>query len=317
MVLEKEAGIGVTRMAKRTLSSGKHESPTAGWFAHVATLIAFLVSAVAAGFVWLVPIEVFEQWAFDRAGQGTFDKFEAVGEADFFVWMWRIVAPVIAILIGLVWSNLAGWKGFAESLWTGLISVTRFGSNTTRPHLLVDRIRTAFCRGLLLAWGLVFIGHSLHGIGLRAHDWPYFKFNSGDVVLPNISESNRAVIRYLQEATPATARILVASDQKLFFLSYYLRPRTLLHRMHPESEHVIPLKDKLRKLAAYRLDELTAENLAEMPHDYTLEYFEHPDLVDPSLVLRDPAWVAFIRKRERNPSLTPSYFVRLRKAGER
>ena len=91
----------------------------------------------------------------------------------------------------------------------------------------------------------------------------------------------------------------------------------LLHRMHPESEHVIPLKDQERKLAAYQLDELTADDLAQMPHDYTLEYFEHPDLVDPSQVLSDAAWVDFIRQREANRSLIPSYLVRLRKAEKR
>ena len=122
---------------------------------------------------------------------------------------------------------------------------------------------------------------------------------------------------HLQQATPSGARILVASDQKLFFLSYYLRPRTLLHRMHPDSEHVIPLKDQERKLAAYRLNELTADDLAQMNHDYTLEYFEHPDLVDMSQVLSDPAWVTFLRQREGNRLLVPSYEVKLRKVEKR
>ena len=163
---------------------------------------------------------------------------------------------------------------------------------------------------------LLFAVHAAEGIGQRIHEWPYFRFHSGNTVLPNISDSNRAVIRYLLEATPPDARILVASDQKLFFLSYYLRPRTLLHRMHPDSEHVIPLKDQERKLNAYRLDDLTDADLQQMPHDYTLEYFEHPDLVDRSQLLSDSAWIAFVRRSRQDPTFVPPYVVRLRPAAE-
>lgn len=295
------------------------ETPPAGWIQHGAILIAFVASLLACGFIWLVPIEVVEQWAFDRAGSGTFDKFEAVGEADFSVWMWRVATPLLLILIWRVWLNLNRWLAFLADVWRGLATITSSTSHgdlaKSRSH--ADLARTVCCRGLLIGWVMVFAAHTVHGIGLRMHDWPYFRFNSGEVVLPNISDSNRAVIRFLQEATPPGSRILVASDQKLFFLSYYLRPRTLLHRMHPDSEHVIPLKDQQRKLVAYRLDELTPNDLAGMPHDYTLEYFEHPDLVDRSQVLNDSAWIAFIRRREKNPSLIPSYMVRLRTAGGR
>ena len=54
-----------------------------------------------------------------------------------------------------------------------------------------------------------------------------------------------------------------------------------------------------------------------MNHDYTLEYFEHPDLVDMSQVLSDPAWVTFLRQREGNRLLVPSYEVKLRKVEKR
>ena len=111
--------------------------------------------------------------------------------------------------------------------------------------------------------------------------------------------------------------ILVASDQKLFFLSYYLRPRVLLHRMHPDSEHVIPLKDQERKLSAYRLDDLSSDDLQQLPHDYTLEYFEHPDFVDRAQLLDDTTWISFIRRKQQSPSFVPPYVVRLRPAGGR
>ena len=297
----------------------RHENPsTAGWMAHIIIGLVLVVLLIVCGYYWLVPIEVIEQWAFDRAAEDSFEKFESVGKADFYVWLWRILAPIMAIVVLRIWWDLIRWQAFFFAACAGFAEITKVrpthGSN--QGASVADQIRTYACRGLLIGWVVLFVSHSIYGIALRAHDWPYFRFKSGADVLPNISESNRAVIRYLQKATPADARILIASDQKLFFLSYYLRPRTLLHRMHPGSEHVIPLKDQQRKLDAYQLGELTAEDLAQMPHDYTLEYFEHPDLVDRSHVQDDTGWVTFLRQHDRNPSLVPSYLVRLRKTGE-
>ena len=281
-------------------------------------IIAWIgITLLASGFVWIVPIEVFQQWAFDRAGQGPFERFEAVGAAEFTGWLCRITFLVVTIVSLRIWWDVDRYAADAVSMVAGLVTLTRTGATSSNPpsRHFVDRARTFGCRGLLIAWSLLFVSHFWSGLRERIHDWPYFRFNSGDIVLPNISESNRAVIRYLRDATPANARILVASDQKLFFLSYYLRPRVLLHRMHPDSEHVIPLKDQERKLNAYRLEELSPNDLLQMPHDYTLEYFEHPDFVDQSRLLEDPAWISFMRRREKNPSLIPSYMVRLRRVG--
>jgi hypothetical protein len=305
-------------MIKPAIRTTKNDLPKAGWHARIVIVLVFVSLLLVAGFYWLVPIEVFEQWAFDRAGQDAFGQFESVGRADFFVWFWRIVAPLGLVLAWRVWRNLSQNAEFLVNVGTGLAQLTQSASNreSSRSRSFVNRVRTIGCRIGIVAWFVLFLGHSIHGLQQRAHDWPYFRWNSGEVVLPNISESNRMVIRYLQASTPPSARILVASDQKLFFLSYYLRPRTLFHRMHPDSEHVIPLKDQERRLAAYRLDELTAEDLAQMPHQYTLEYFEHPDLVDQTQVLSDSAWIRFVRQHERNPSLIPSYLVRLRKVVE-
>ena len=286
-----------------------------GWFLLVMNLLLAVAALLVAAFCWIVPIEVIEQWAFDRAGQGTFDRFEAIGQADFFVWVGRIVAPLWLWICWSIGSHLAAWEAYGIELIRGLAAITRLAveSRSTGRVSLLASLRTYGLRGLLVAWGVLWLAHAVHGLGLRGHDWPYFRFHSGEEVLPNISDSNRLVIRYLREVTPPTARILVASDQKLFFLSYYLRPRFLLHRMHPDSEHVIPLKDQQRKLAAFRLEDLTAEDLVQMPHDYRLEYFEHPDLVDQTQVLSDTAWVAFVRRTTKNPSLIPPYLVRLRK----
>jgi hypothetical protein len=305
-------------MTNRQSRPGLKQPHSSAWRLHGAMLIAFVASLLTCAFLWLLPVDVAQQWAFDRAGSGAFDRFEAVGTAAFSLWLLRVAATLLWILIWIVWSDLTGWLAYGFAIWLGLMAITESESREvpTSHKSLFRRVRTIGCRGFLMAWLVLFGVHAAQAIGLSIHDWPYFRFNSGEVVLPNISDSNRAVIHYLQEATPPDARILVASDQKLFFLSYYLRPRMLLHRMHPESEHVIPLKDQQRKLVAYRLDELTAGDLEQMPHDYTLEYFEHPDLVDQSQIMADAGWISFIRRREHNPSLVPSYVVRLRAVRE-
>ncbi|WP_157606247.1 hypothetical protein [Schlesneria paludicola] len=288
--------------------------PQCDWRVRGLMLVWIGFTLLVTGFVWIVPIEVFQQWAFDRAGQGQFERFEAVGSAEFSVWLSRIACLAAIFVSGIVWWNLDRWANFAAETWAGLRAVTlsSSASNNSTSRSLVGRLRTLGGRALLIVWGVLFVVHFANGIRERIHEWPYFRFNSGDVVLPNISDSNRAVIRYLREATPENARILVASDQKLFFLSYYLRPRVLLHRMHPESEHVIPLKDQERKLNAYRLEDLSPHDLEQMPHDYTLEYFEHPDFVERGRLLEDRGWIEFMRRREQNPTLIPPYVVRLR-----
>lgn len=284
-----------------------------GLIANGVMLASLALLLLAVGCVWIIPIEVLEQWAIDRAQSDPYAKLEAMGATDFLVWLGRIVLPVLVICVWRIWWRLDAWQRFALDVWRGFLALTEPAGKSGHPLSFTDRLRAFACRGLLLGWSLLFLGHSIHAIDQRAREWPYFWFESGNAILPNISPANRAVIRYLQKATPPTARILVASDQKLFFLSYYLRPRTLYHKMHPESEHVIPLKNQERKLAAFRLDELSAADLERIPHDYTVEYFEHPDMVNPSDVMSDRKWVEFLRHRDLNPTLVPSYLMRLRK----
>jgi len=302
---------------KQQSTSRLQPTPAVAWPIRVAMVLLFVGLLLACAAAWVVPIEVFQQWALDRAGTGEFAKFEAIGEAEFSVWLVRIVSLSLLIVGSILWRDLARWVAFVNAAWTGLMQVTRTDDDgAAQAHTsMMQRLRTVGIRAFLCSWAVLFVAHTVHAIGLRIHDWPYFRFNSGEVVLPNMSVSNKAVIRYLQQTTPPHARILVASDQKLFFLSYYLRPRTLLHQMHPGSEHVIPLKDQERKLEAYRLSDLSAEDLSRMNHDFTLEYFEHPSMVDAKQVLDDSAWIAFIRGREQNPNLIPNYLVRLRPAG--
>ena len=87
---------GMTKSPSRTL---KENPSTAGWAAHIIIGLVFVILLAASAYYWLVPIEVIEQWAFDRAAENSFDKFESVGKADFYVWLWRIVAPIMAVAI--------------------------------------------------------------------------------------------------------------------------------------------------------------------------------------------------------------------------
>ena len=275
-----------------------------------------VVTLIATVLVWLIPIEAFQQWAYDRAKPEQFARYEAIGAAEFLTWTARIGLPLLLCITIFVFRRSARFATFVVNLIRGCGQLTEQANFAGNQKTFGNRWRTFGCRVILLSWLLLFVGHAVYAFGQRAYDWPYFHFNSGQVVLPNISDSNRAVIRYLLSVTQPDSRILVASDQKLFFLSYYLRPRTLFHKMHPESEHVIPLADQQRKLNAYRLNELTAEDLRQIPHDYTLEYFEHPDLVNRDEVLDDRNWVTFYRTQQRDPSLVPSFLVRLRKVGD-
>ena len=309
----------MSRLIRRSARKVLPELPRSGPFAYGTILLLAVTTILAAAFVWLIPMDVVRQWAYDRAGNGPFERFESVGEAEFSLWLARIALSCMAILQVGIWWSLDRCLAFARDVWNGLITLSApvQDQSSTKARPVQDQWSGIAFRGFLVAWAVLAVSHAVHALGLQIHDWPYFRFNSGDIVLPNISNSNRAVIRYLKEATPPGARILVASDQKLFFLSYYLRPRILFHRMHPDSEHVIPLKDQERKLVAYRLDELTDQDLKQMPHEYTLEYFEHPDFVDSDDVLDDANWVEFIRRQERDRSFVPKYLVRLRRIGQR
>jgi len=44
-----------------------------------------MAAILIGGFLWLLPLEVALQWAVDRAGQGQFERFEAIGAAEFMV----------------------------------------------------------------------------------------------------------------------------------------------------------------------------------------------------------------------------------------
>jgi len=291
----------------RRLLTPPGNKPSAGpWFRTGLAACLVIVAAVVA-LAWLLPIEYFQALALERAGQDAYRQFEAVGRAEAAGWVVRCLGPVLLLLGIGAWRRSAEIVERFQAAGRGFLRATQLEnrSSTKRPWA------TTVYRGLLAGWLLVAAGQWCAALNQRLTDWPYYRFRSGPDMLPNISDSNRDVIRYLRESTPPDAKILVASDQKLFFLSYYLLPRRIYHRVHPDSEFVIPQPNQERRLAAYRLEDLDPEWIRELKPDYLLEYFEHPDSIDRTRVMDDPRWVEFLRQTHRDPKRIPNYIVRL------
>jgi hypothetical protein len=294
----------------------------------VRSLLAFCVAgSVLVMFAsWLLPIEVAQVWAVGRATNNVSSRFEAFETAAAVVWFLRSVSPMIALIAGVAWLRRRRTVPFlvavATEFWAMVAPinvVSGRGDHPEDPHprrTLGRVIGNTACRLLIAGWLVLAMSHAGASVYQRFRDWPVYKWNSGHAVLPNMSESNRDVIRYLEHATPPDSRILVVSDQKLFFLSYYLLPRRVYHVVHPDSEHVIPLAHLQRRLPAYRLEDLPESDVRRLRPDYVLEYFEHPDDVDRAHVLDDPDWVAFLRQTHHDSRHVPAYLVRLRRSRE-
>lgn len=279
------------------------------------TLIGTVTAFVAAG-TWLFPVEVFQGWNVQQAGTDPYARFEAAGQAEALTWLARLLLPVAALV--LLWS-LGRWSVVTRAtsaIVAGFSAATRIDDRAggTVPW------RTWLWRGFIVAWFGLFVLHAAQGLADRGRDWAYYRFNSGADVLPNISLRNRAVIRYLQQVTPENARILACSDQSLFFLNYYLRPRRVFHFVHPDAEFVIPQPGQARPLPAYRFADLDPNDVASIAPDYVLEYFEGPDFVDPvrgadrDRIEEDPRWVDFWRQTSADPDGL-RYLVSLRPFG--
>lgn len=282
-------------------------SKSAQWAGRFAIALSAVVMALVVALSWFFPVDVVQNWAVERAGEGSYAQFEASGHAEFLCWVTRLVSPVALVFVLIVWRNYSQFAKFACQCVNGFFGATLLLDDAGK----IRPVATFLARSICIAWGLLFVGHFAESLRVRMKDWPYYRFRSGPQVLPNISESNVEVIHYLKRSTPEDARILVISDQKLFFLSYYLLPRRIYHKMHPDSEHVIPKEHLMRKLAAYRLTDLDEATLNRIRPDFVLEYFEHPDEVRAENVLDDAQWISFVRALRRDPQHIPRYLVRL------
>ncbi len=253
---------------------------------------------------WIVPVEAVQNWAIDPESTDPYSLYETMGMVEAAHWSAQWLAPLVAI------AGFRGWRRrtlivpVIEATLRSFWQLTSQDGPPSKLGVMVSLVK----RAALLAVLILAISHWGAGLKQRLKDWPYYRFHSSDEVLPNISESNRDVIHYLRSSTPENARIFVVSDQKLFFLSYHLRPRSLYHRMHPTAEHLIPRAHQARQLAAYRLHELPPD-VWECQPDYVLEYFEGAEYVDPARTLEDRQWVSFLRQRTGDATKVPEFVV--------
>jgi len=262
--------------------------------------VLLLTSAWAAGVSWWVPIDVRQEEAAAAAPQGPYAAIEAVGFAEAQWWLIRIAAPLLCGVATIALLNSSRVAKFLTAAIDGLCVATQ-----------LPTIQRWLLRGFLGLWAIVGLSHAYGSVVQRLRDWPSYRLLSGPESLPNISVTNRQVIRYVKQSTPPGSRILVLSDQKLFFLSYYLQPRRLYHPLHPDSEFVNPLAYGERALAAYTREDLDQDFLDELNPDYVLEYFENKSYIDPARVTEDANWLAFL-SGGRMPSQPPAIQVVLR-----
>lgn len=272
------------------------------YFALVSAILASLIS-------WVLPVEVVQFWALERAEADAYKRFEAVGRAEIWCWLIRIVMPIVSVAALILVRNLQCTADFLSRALAGWRKLTRIEGDCGRPI----GWRTIGIRGFCVVWGLLALGHAGQAVQDTMTNWPYYRFRSGSQVLPNISDSNRDVIRYLLEVTKPDSRIFVASDQKLYFLSYYLLPRRLYYQVHPDAEFVVAQPFQQRRMEAYSLSEIDPATINRIHPDYILEYFEHPDLVDRSRLQDDQTWLSFYQKAHHDSGAAPSYLVCLRR----
>lgn len=292
--------------------TAKHSRPRFAVISSCLTICCLLAVCLTIA-VWLTPVDVVKLRAYDAAPPEPFAQLEATGRAEALWWFFRLVATTAMMAASYALYDRVKTVRFIAGLVDDiLIMLNPRPCLGTRPlprrAVLVIR---SFAIIAMLSLACV---HQVHGINQRAKDWAYYGLNDGDATLPNISESNRAVIRYLRATTPEDSRIFVVSDQKLFFLSYYLLPREIVHRMHPSAEHLIPRKNQERQLAAYRLSELPDGLLNKHRPDFVLEYFEGPEYVQPERATEDSGFLDFVRHQQKDPNYIPPYTVVLTRA---
>lgn len=278
-------------------------------------LLAIAVCGSAAA--WLISEPMVVNWAAARAPGEPLAQFEAQEYARAALMLARILLP-LGVLLALV--GLGASRRLHQTLtaaWRELIALTRVSHNSNASDPRESKFATWGLRLALPAW-LLLAGVQFAGsVDRRLSEWPVYRWNDGATVLPNMSDSNRDVIRYVSAATPEDARILVVSDQALFFVSYYLLPRRVFSKTHPDADRVIPQPGQERQLAAHRLEDLSAADIERINPDYVLEYFEGSAYVESDRILEDQQWVRFLRQRYGDPGYVPVYQVVLtRRDGE-
>lgn len=280
-------------------------SSTSHRLAIIAVIGCTIAVCTGAILAWLVPVEVAQTIAVNRANDDEFSRFEAFEAATAAVWLTRVAMTIGAMIMMVVGFNL---RRIAPALTQAM-----FGSWSSSGYILPpgNSWRTRASRIVVAAWLMMAMWQAAASVQRRLWEWPVYRLSSGQSVLPNISSSNREVIRYLEAVTPPGSRVLVLSDQKLFFLSYYLLPRRVYHPTHPDSEFVIAQAYNERQLAAYRLDDLPPDRVQRVNPDFILEYFEGAEFLQGEDLNQDHNWIRYQHSRL-GPTWRPSYLVRLR-----
>jgi hypothetical protein len=294
----------------RRASDAPAISPLIVTMVRCATWLLMLLTALVAIAAWLISVPMVENWAGARAAAEPLAQYEARGFAVAALWLARVAGPVLLVLACLALRAARRLEVLAGDACREFVALTRADRDERRGVRLPASWAFRIC---FAVWMVLAASHGAGSIRQRLADWPIYRWNDGAAVLPNMSESNRDVIRYLEAATPEDARILVVSDQTLFFVSYYLLPRRVFTKTHPDADRVIPQPNQERQLAAYRLSDLSPGDIDRIDPDFILEYFEGPAYTEPERVLEDANWIAFVRQLHRDASYVPRYNVVLRR----
>ena len=237
--------------------TGRPRSPR--WARWLLSLV-FAASTIAGALAWAARDEDIHAWVFPRTEDATAERMGEFSAALSLRRDLRLLLPLAAVLSGLAWLLLPALGGALGRM---------------RPEA------SDLCRRLgwigsatVVVWAFTALGHLYGGFSKALDDWPVYRLYPGEQILPNMSEGNRRVIRALRRATPPDARILVTTDQKPGFLSYYLLPRRVCFKTHPDSEFVIPGPSE--PLPAYRVGDLDPAWIASKKVDTIVEYFEAP-----------------------------------------
>ena len=282
---------------------------------HFVVMVGIVAGIVVSVVTWMLPVDLAMDLAVTRTAWSTLAEFERAGRAEA-IWMFcRVAGPLLLIvslaarrgrLLHTVRDLIEGWR----QTTTASVSVE---SSTSSTHAANTQSRslTALIRVCIVAWIGLAVLHAGACLWRRIEDWPVYRFRSGHTVLPNISQQNRDVIHYLQSVTPPDSRLFVISDQKLYFVSYYVLPRRVYHLTHPDGEFRIPAGYGARTIPTLLEADLPAGYLETLDPDYIVEYLESSKYMDPDRMYDDASWIAFQRARY-GPGYQPTYQVSVR-----
>ncbi len=281
---------------------------------HFVVLAGVVAGIIVSAVAWMLPVELAMDLAVTETTWSTLAEFERAGRAEAVWILCRAAGPLLLIgslvarrrgrLVHTTRELIEGWCETTTVREPKEASIT----NTVAGQ---RRWQTTLVRVCVLAWVGLAVLHAGACLWRRIEDWPVYRLNSGHTVLPNISQQNRDIIHYLRSVTPPDSRLFVISDQKLYFVSYYVLPRRVYHLTHPDAEFRIPAGYGARTISTLLEDGLPDGYLETLNPDYVVEYLESSSYMDPDRMHDDASWIAFQRARY-GPGFQPTYQVSVR-----